>query len=141
MLTTSVELSKNNSNMLLLFSHTLTLEQKKDARENLEVGEFISLPEDLQQKWSNIPPELESLKEYLQDIFEWIGKASEVGDYVLVEGDFGATYLVVNYCLKQGLIPVYATTQRRVVEEVAGDGVKTHRAFKYVRFRKYSYVD
>ena len=54
--------------MFLLFSHQLTDEQKKDAIENLKVTKFISLPEKLQKLWSNIPPEIESLGEYLNDI-------------------------------------------------------------------------
>ena len=54
--------------MFLLFSHSLTDEQKKDAIENLKVTKFISLPEQLQKLWSNIPPEIDSLGEYLNDI-------------------------------------------------------------------------
>lgn len=131
------EMGPKVKNMLLLFSHHLTNEQEKDARENLGVGEFISLPPELQQKWSNIPPELESLREYLKDIFEWIDKVAGKGDFVLVEGEFGATYSVVSYCIDKDLIPIYSTTERKVIEEAANDGVKTQRVFKHVRFRQY----
>lgn len=137
MLTRSAEFPKKNSNMLLIISHTLTSEQKKDARENLGVGDFISLPSVLQQKWSNIPPEFESLREYLKDVFKWIEKVAEKGDFVLVEGDFGATYSVVSYCIDKDLIPIYSTTERKVIEEATNDGVKTRRVFKHVRFRQY----
>ncbi len=37
--------------MFLLFSHRLTDEQIRDAKENLAVIEFIALPKDLQYLW------------------------------------------------------------------------------------------
>lgn len=124
-------------NMLLIFSHTLTPEQEKDARENLEVDRFINLPPELQEKWSNIPPELQDLEAYLQDIFKLIDDMAEPGDFALIEGEPGSTYSVVNYCIGKEVTPVYSTTTRKITEENVADGVKTHRLFKHVRFRKY----
>lgn len=41
--------------MLLIFSHSLTPEQKEDGEKNLSVKEFVSLSNDLQSLWSQIP--------------------------------------------------------------------------------------
>jgi hypothetical protein len=58
----------------LLFSHKLTNAQIKDAK-NLGVDEFIYLPEDLQRKFSNVPLELESIKEYAKDFERFLENA------------------------------------------------------------------
>lgn len=89
-----------NKNMLLVFSHKLTDEQIKDAKENLNIKKFISLPENLQNIWSNIPPERVNIDKELEKIKKWIKENSNSRDYVLVQGDFGSTYKIVEYCKK-----------------------------------------
>ncbi len=123
--------------MLLLFSHKLTQDQINEAKNKLQVQEFVNLPENLQSIWSNIPPELDTLDEYLEDIIIWIKNNSTNSDLALVEGDFGATYLVVNFCKKIGVTPLYATTAREVVEEHIDNKVILKRKFKHIKFRRY----
>jgi len=62
-------------------------------------------------------PELEDLRDYLNDILEWIDLNAQEGDYALIQGDYGATFIAVNHCLAKGIIPVYSTTHRIVREE------------------------
>lgn len=128
-----------NRRMLLIFSHELTSIQKENAVIQFEISEFLTLPSELQKKWSNVPPDLEDLQEYLSDIFKWIDTNAERGDYALVQGDFGVTYMTVNYCLTKGIIPVYSTTKRRVQEEKNGDKILALREFEHVMFRKYKF--
>lgn len=54
--------------MILIFSHKLSDEQKKEAKENWNINEFVSLPEELQNIWSNIDPDLDTLNESLVSI-------------------------------------------------------------------------
>ncbi len=101
---------------------------------------MISLPEHLQARWSNVPPHLESIDDHLRPILDWLGEQTQPGDYVLVQGDFGAVYLSVIYAFAVGLIPLYATTERQVVEIPQPDGsVQVQRTFRHVRFRKYAH--
>lgn len=126
--------------LFLIFSHTLTPEQVLDAEASLGVSEFIGLPPDLQTLFSQVPADLESLQQYLRPIFNWIDQnASDNDDYVLIQGDFGATYLLVDYCKTFGYaIPIYATTERAVINETQEDGsVTVQRIFRHKRFRKY----
>lgn len=124
--------------LILLFSHTLTDAQRADARTSLGVEEFVSLPDHLQQRWSNVPAELESLDEHLRPVLEWLDEHGNPGDYALIQGDFGAVYAAVTFALARGLIPVYATTRRNVVETRLPDGkVQMQRVFEHVRFRVY----
>ena len=44
--------------MFLLFSHNLTQIQIDDAKNNLDIEKFVSLSQDLQELWSNIPSDL-----------------------------------------------------------------------------------
>lgn len=123
--------------LCLLFNHTLTSEQANDAKVSLFCDEFVSLPEQLQDLWSNVPPELESLSCYLQPIKEYIHANVQKDDFVLIQGDFGATYMMVNFVKNLGAIPVYATTSRDVVEVLKGDTVVKQSVFRHQRFRKY----
>ena len=121
--------------MYLLFSHELTDAQIEDAKK-LGVEEFVYLPDDLQRKFSNVPPELESIKEYAKDFEKFLENAKS-GDYVLIQGDFGLTCHLVNFSKSKGLIPVYATT-KRISKDIKKDGkVVKISEFKHIRFRKY----
>ncbi|MDE4542897.1 MULTISPECIES: CRISPR-associated protein Csx20 [unclassified Thermoanaerobacterium] len=124
--------------IFLVFSHQLTKGQMEDAYSTFGVDEFIYLPDDLKKVWTSIPPEEESIRLYVDRIAEWIKQNSKKGDYVLIQGDFGATFLLVDFCFESGLIPVYSTTARDADERAFNDGtVKVQRIFRHVRFRKY----
>ncbi len=124
-----------NKKMILLFSHTLSDEQKNDAIKSFGVKEFVSLPQELQKEWSNFDPDLDTLdakpfQEFLQNI-------ANIGDVVLIQGDFGVTFSIVTFALSLGLIPVYATTKREVVEVEENEQFIKKSIFKHRRFREY----
>ncbi|MDX1904535.1 MAG: CRISPR-associated protein Csx20 [Thermonemataceae bacterium] len=127
-------------NLYLLFSHSLTPEQIQDAQENWQIKNFIALPEELQSTWSNVPPLLSSLKTYLKDIFLWLEQAQKA-DKVLIQGDFGATYLMIQFARQRKLVPIYSTTTRKVIETVLPDGsIHTERLFVHQQFRIYEKI-
>jgi len=124
--------------MLLIFSHELTPDQIEDAKKVLCVNEFVPLPFDMQKLWQNIPATEPSITNYLKTFNKFIGDNTNEGDYVLIQGDFGAIYLMVNFAFSMGLIPVYATTKRDVVETRLSDStVRSERIFKHSIFRRY----
>lgn len=124
--------------LFLLFNHRLTPDQETDATQSLGVTECIYLPETLQPLWSQVPPEAESLVAYLEPLRLWLSEQARAGDYVLVQGDYGATYLMVQQAFRLGLIPVHGTTARQTLEQVQPDGsVKIERVFRHARFREY----
>jgi len=122
--------------MLLLFSHKLTQEQIRDA-ERMGIKSFISLPEDLQKKWSNVPAEIENLDEYIKAFYDFVEAEAIAGDYVLIQGDFGMCCKMAGFCKQKGLVPVYATTKRVAKEIKKGDKVVKISEFKHIRYRKY----
>lgn len=123
--------------LFLIFSHKLTQKQIEDAKASLGVEKFVSLPQDLQKLWSNIPPELENLEEYLTPLKEYIKANANRGDYALIQGDFGGCYIMVNFVKSIGLIALHSTTKRDAIEkEIDGKIVKTSH-FEHIIFRKY----
>lgn len=128
-------------NLILLFSHSLTGEQLKDAKHTLGINRIITLPDNLKNIWSNIPPELPVVNDCIYEIKDWLLENANKGDYVLIQGEFGATYLMVNFSFKHGYIPVYATTKRINREKIVGDKVINEKVFKHVRFRFYERND
>ena len=123
--------------MILLFSHKLTPEQITDAKSYFGVEEFLTIDDDLQNIWSNVPADLEDIVEYLQPVRDFLIENIEEDDIVLVQGDFGATCAMASFVKSLVGVAVYATTKRDVVEkEIDGKIVKTS-VFEHVRFRKF----
>lgn len=125
------------SDLYLLFSHELTEIQKNEAYEKLGVEKIIPLPESLKFLWSQIPPDISNIAQYILPIKEWLGERMKRGDYLLVQGDYGATYLIVNWAFSSGYKPIYATTRRKVTEEHNNCRVLINRIFEHIRFRLY----
>jgi len=127
-----------SSSLYLIFNHQTTCRQKHDARESLGVDKTIELPPDLDLLWRQIPPDLESIKNHLEPVKDWLASHAQKNDYILIQGDFGACYIMVSFSFEIGLIPVYSTTFREAVEEHGEDGtVKMVHRFKHNKFRKY----
>lgn len=123
--------------LLALISHTLMEGQVLEAKNQLKVDSIVLMPEDIKSIWVNISPFGPMPKDQLNQMIAWIEKESDKGDYVLVQGDFGATYYVVDYCIKNSRIPIYSTTQREIEEHIIDGQVESRRIFKHVNFRKY----
>lgn len=122
----------------LIFSHELTKEQNAELIRKWKVESFIPLPHELKKFWSNIPPELKEIKPYLIPIIHWLERKAKSQDIVLIQGDPGAVYIMVNKAFEIGLIPIYATTKRVVKEHISADGtVQQIRIFLHNRFRVY----
>ena len=126
------------SKLICLLNHTLTSEQIQDAFNDLEISSILYAPSPIKELWSNIPTGSKPLSDFLNPIILWLKSIAEKGDYLLVQGDFGATYLIVRFAITNCLIPVYSTTERVAKEEVLADGsVKLNHIFQHRGFRIY----
>jgi hypothetical protein len=123
--------------MFLLFSHTLTKEQEVDAIQNLKVKEFIYLPKNLQKIWSNVPADIENVDEFLEPIKEFLKQNVKEKDFVLIQGDFGATCKMANFVKTLNATPIYATTIRDAKEELINGKIVKTSVFKHVMFRSF----
>ena len=120
--------------MFVLISHAMTDGQKVDAVNTFGIVGFVVLPT---THWSQIPADADDITPFLQPLKGKIMREAKKDDYLFVQGDFGATVSMVNFAYKNGLTPVYATTQRNSVDTVVEDKIVTVREFKHVRYRIY----
>jgi len=123
--------------MFLLFSHTITQNQIEDAKVSLGIKEFIKLPSNLQEKWSNIPPDIADISVYLEPIKLWLEEHIKPNDYALIQGDFGATCKMAKFVKEQGAKAVYATTKRNIEEKIVDGKVIKKSIFEHIKFRKF----
>ena len=124
--------------LFLIFNHTFTPEQAEGARQSLGVETIVTMPDAVRDVWGNVPPDRPTIADHLEPVRRWLADQSRPRDYVLVQGDFGACYLMVRFAFDADLIPIYATTRREADETVQPDGsvTLTHR-FRHVAFRRY----
>jgi len=122
----------------LLFSHTLTDAQKEDISNSLKVEKSYKLPSKLQEQWSQVPAKKGlDFMEYLLPIKEFLEETLEKGDYLLIQGEFGATYHMVEYAKSRAYIPVYSVNERVSREYIEEGIVKKYAEFKHEFFREY----
>lgn len=120
--------------MFVLINHNLTQEQKSQALKVFGVEDIINIADDT---WSNISPSDENILYVLNTYKKELMLEAEAGDILLVQGDFGATYNMINFAKNIGIKTIYATT-KRIVQELAIDGkLVTRREFKHEKFREY----
>ncbi|MCS6904879.1 MAG: CRISPR-associated protein Csx20 [Bacteroidia bacterium] len=124
--------------LLTLLNHTLTEEQEQSAFTTLGITEILVLPSELASKWGKISPQGDLPLDELIPFQNWIMENSEPQDYVLFQGEMGATFYLVTWLLAQNRIPIYSTTERKVIEEKAEDGtLRKINLFKHVCYRRY----
>ncbi len=99
---------------------------------------IYNLPLELQSIWSQVPTDKDLIfNDYLEDIKKFLMDNLNSGDFVLVQGDFGATYHMVNFCKLNGLIPLYSVNKRIAKEFIENGIVKKYSEFKHEFFREY----
>ena len=122
-----------------LINHILTQRQLKELNQLYGADcKIIYPPQDIKDYWAQVPP-LPILEDnQICEITQWLEQANK-GDVLLVQGDFGATFTIVDYALKKGLIPIQSVTKRVETEEYDGEKVFKHYIFMHECFRKYTY--
>ena len=123
-------------NFYVLLNHELTDSQIAEVQE-MGANSIIQPPQDIKDFWANVAPAGDLPLDTLRLVTGWLAEGS-AGDYVLAQGDFGATYYVVNWCFANGRIPVYATTGRVYQSQPLPDGsIRQTHIIKHVNFRNY----
>ena len=118
----------------VLLNHTLTGAQVAELEQRFGAEKIVNIPEDLQKRWANVPPEIESLEGWLQPFRDFLSAAGKSDDIAVIQGDFGATFSLVNFSLSLGLVPLYAASKRESSENTKGKKISL---FRHVKFRRY----
>ena len=124
--------------LLLIFNHKFTAAQKSDATRSLGIKRIVYRPAGIVDLWSSIPPEMPEIHDYLRPVKDWLAANAIPGDYVLIQGDFGACYILASFAIERGFLPIYSTTRREAIEEQQTDGtVRLIHHFDHKIFRRY----
>jgi hypothetical protein len=126
------------SNAFCLLNHQLTAKQIEELTRSSGSERINYPPEELAALWSAIPTDCELKAAHLAPFLAWLGEARE-GDLVVLQGEFGAAFALVDFALQRGLVPVYAVTKRVAEESRDGEVVRRTYIFEHVCFRRYRY--
>ena len=118
--------------IILLFLHILTEPQIKELKEKWDCEEIIYMTDELKNNWMNVVNDVDinQFKKFLLDNLE-------KDDYVLIQGEWGLTYNMVNFAKENNFIPLYAGTTRKATEYRDGDKVIKNSVFSHTTFKKY----
>lgn len=121
-----------------LLNHELTENQKNELFTKFNCESIIYPEKELSAIWSQIPA-VESIDlSVIKAVTDWLGNTQE-GDVLIIQGEFGSTFMLVDYALKNKMIPLHAVTKRVATEQRNGETVQRQYIFEHVCFRRYEY--
>lgn len=116
-----------------LFSHTVLEDQKKELKERYSCEEVVYLPKELQVLWSNV--EVDS--NHSEKFSKFLEENSTKEDLVIIQGEWGLVYKMINFAKKIGLIPIYSFSRRVSTEKVENGTVVKTSCFKHIEYKEY----
>lgn len=122
-----------------ILSHELLNSQVDELKDTWNVEKIITIPEKLKSAWSRINPndDLDDDFNLVYKLKTFILENTNQEDYVIVQGEWGMTFTVVNMCFELNRVPIYATTERKTKETIKDGQVHSEKIFEHIRFRKY----
>jgi hypothetical protein len=123
-----------------LLNHKLTPKQEEELCNSFGAGRIIYPPQHIAELWSQIPTVPELCKAHLEPFTAWLQEAKD-GDIIVLQGEFSATFALIDYALRKGLIPVCAVTERVALEKREGEKVSKEHTFEHICFRQYRYYE
>lgn len=118
-------------------NHAITEDQFADAKKSLGVREVEELPDDLARLWSAVPPQIDSVEDYVRPIIDWLMARCTVDDVIWVQGEWGSVLAVLDEFRSSGVRCVYSTTKRVAEEVQSTQGIQMMHLIKHVRFRDF----
>jgi hypothetical protein len=123
-----------------LLNHPLTQNQITELETVFNSGRIVYPPAGVSSAWGGIPAEKSLSAEHLRPFTQWLSAAHE-GDCVVLQGEAGATFALVDFALSRGLVPLHSVTQRVARENRDGEKVFRSYVFEHICFRRYRYFD
>ena len=126
--------------IILLFSHILTESQISELKNHFNIETITYLPDYLQNIWSNIPPDYIDIEKELTSIKEFVTQNlyNNGKNYILVQGEYGAVYHMVNFAFENNCIPIYSASKRAYEsKKIDEDKIENIHYFKHIKFQLY----
>ena len=128
------------TNIYCLLNHELTPKQTEELYVSYGGEKIIYPTEQITKLWSGIPTDKELTKTQFQPVIDWLKDAKE-NDVLVLQGEFSATFIIADYALQKGIIPVCAVTKRVSQEVREGEKVTKNYVFEHICFRQYRYYN
>ena len=125
------------SRVLCLLNHRLTEQQTMELESEFSASQIILPPSDIQAAWASIPTGRFLDQSILSPFLVWLDEISMIGDYLVIQGEFGSTVYLVGFAFTKQLVPLHSVTKRVAHEYREGEIVYRTYIFKHVCFRKY----
>lgn len=119
-----------------LMNHELTDVQKNELEKNWNCKDVVYPSKELSGNWSQVSTDSVVDRGLVEKVIGWMSE-SEEGDCLVVQGEMGSTFMVVDWALGRGLVPLHAVSKRESVEEKNGETVVKRNVFSHVCFRRY----
>ncbi len=125
--------------LFILLSHRINDEQLLLLIRMYGAIELIYLPENLQTTFSNVDPNLQSLKNISVEIISWLKTYPiSLSDKVVLQGESGLCFILLQWLFKQNIEVIYSTTLRHCKEiKLANGSIELRHFIKPIQFRKY----
>jgi len=124
----------------ILLNHTLTTNQTQELKEKFGVSDIILPPQEISDLWQQIPTDAEINKKLLNPILNWL-LTTKHGDILVIQGEFGASFAIIDWALSRGLTVLHSVTERMATESRSGEVVQRSYVFEHVRFREFVYLE
>lgn len=134
----SGEVLKEMKTAFCLINHQLTEKQTTELKEKFDIQNIVYPTPEITRNWAQIPATEELDNNIITSVITWLYNAKE-GDVLIVQGEAGASFMIVDYALKHKLIPVHAVSVRVSREVNIGELIQKQNVFEHVCFRKYNY--
>lgn len=122
-----------------LLNHSLTQNQIDELETQFNCTKIVYPLQELQQSWAQIVPEKDNFS-IIENVISWLTQNNaKENDLFIIQGEYGTTFTLVDYALKNNIIPLYATTRRIAKEKRNGEIVEKQYIFEHVCFKKYKY--
>jgi hypothetical protein len=121
-----------------LLNHALTEKQTTELKDRFGSSRIMYPEAELSAAWSNVPTGETLSAEYLSPFVRWISGADK-GDILVIQGEAGAVFALVDFALDRGLVPLHSVTQRIARENRDGEKVIRTHVFEHLCFRPYRY--
>ncbi|GAB4172021.1 MAG: CRISPR-associated protein Csx20 [Calditrichia bacterium] len=127
---------------LIIINHRILNSQEMELRQLFNVKQLQFLPESLSELWKNIPADEDNELIGLTQLKDYMLKVTKENDLVWIQGDFGATFYLVNVCFNFNRIPIYAFSLRKSTEkQLLGNSISKQSVFEHITFKKYRRPD
>ena len=122
---------------LCLLNHKLTKVQLFELENTFGISEVVYPNYAIQGAWADIPTTPTLTKDNLKPFVEWMLKNAQRDDIVILQGEFGASFYLIECAFENDLIPIHSVTKRIAKEGSHDETIVRTYVFTHICFRKY----